>query len=220
MMQGMLFNTEEPPGRRDAPAQALAPGAWLFPGLVHARAPALLSAIGEVVRRAPLRHMTTPGGGRMSVGMSGCGARVWVSDAAGYRYETHDPRTGRPWPPMPALLRDIAGECAQKAGYDGFVPDSGLINRYGPGDRMGLHQDRDERRDAPIVSISLGVSAVFLWGGVTRSDPVRRIVVRNGDVVVWGGPSRLAWHGIAPVPQAQHPLCGDVRYNLTFRRTA
>ncbi|PYD72023.1 DNA oxidative demethylase AlkB [Novacetimonas hansenii] len=220
MTQGILFNTEEPPGRRDAPAQALSPGAWLLPGLVHDRAGVLLSIISDILRRAPLRHMATPGGGRMSVGMSGCGARVWVSDAAGYRYETHDPRTGRPWPPMPALLRDLAGECAQKAGYARFVPDSGLINRYGPGDRMGLHQDRDERCDAPIVSISLGVAAVFLWGGPTRAAPVRRIVVRHGDVVVWGGASRLTWHGIAPLPLAHHPLCGDVRYNLTFRLTA
>ena len=219
-MQGTLFNVEEPPDRRSRAPEILGSGAVMLPGLVHTRACALLSVIGDIVRRAPLRHMTTPGGGRMSVGMSGCGARVWVSDAAGYRYETHDPRTGRPWPPMPDLLRDLAAECAQKAGYAGFVPDSGLINRYGPGDRMGLHQDRDERCDAPIVSVSLGVAAVFLWGGPTRSAPVRRIVVRNGDVVVWGGVSRLAWHGIAPVPHAHHPLCGDVRYNLTFRRTA
>lgn len=220
MTQGTLFNMEEPPDRGRGTPEILGPGAVVLPGLVRARAVDLLSAIDDIVRRAPLRHMTTPGGGRMSVGMSGCGARVWVSDAAGYRYETHDPRTGRPWPPMPGMLQDIAEECARKAGYDGFMPDSGLINRYGPGDRMGLHQDRDERRDAPIVSISLGVSAVFLWGGMTRSAPVRRIVVRNGDVVVWGGPSRLVWHGIAPVPHAQHPLCGDVRYNLTFRLTA
>lgn len=220
MTQGMLFDTGEPPGPVDQRPQFLAPGAWLMRGVARAQAPALLDAIRDVTRQAPLRQMTTPGGGRMSVGMSGCGARAWISDATGYRYEARDPLTGKDWPPMPGILRELARDCASRAGYDGFCPDSCLINRYRPGDRMGLHQDRDERRDVPIVSVSLGVSAVFLWGTPVRSDGVRRLVLNNGDVVVWGGPSRLAWHGVAPLPQAYHTLSGEIRYNLTFRVTA
>lgn len=197
----------------------LAEGAAVLRGIALSREAALLAAIAEVTAAAPLRHLLTPGGQRMSAAMSNCGAAGWVSDRRGYRYQAEDPDTGRPWPRLPAVFADLAAEVAAKAGYAGFTPDVCLINRYRPGDRMGLHQDRDERDfTAPIVSISLGLTATFLFGGMTRSSPTRRVDLRHGDAVVWGGPSRLAFHGIQPVAEGVHPLTGRQRFNLTFRR--
>jgi alkylated DNA repair protein (DNA oxidative demethylase) len=199
--------------------QQLDDGAWLLRGLAVEKAEMLIAAIQEVATVAPFRHLVTPGGFRMSVAMTNCGAYGWVSDRRGYRYDALDPESGHPWPAMPASFLDIGRVAAHAAGYVQFQPDVCLINRYTPGTRLTLHQDRDEGDFAhPIVSISLGVPATFQWGGLARGDKTRRYALHHGDVVVWGGPSRLRFHGIAPLKDADHPLTGNVRFNLTFRR--
>ena len=199
--------------------QPIAPGAMLLRGFALDQAEALIQATQQVIARAPLRHLVTPGGRAMSVGMSNCGALGWTSSLAGYRYSPTDPLTGRPWPPMPACLADLALRAAAEAGFDGFAPDACLVNRYEPGTRLSLHQDRDESDlDAPIVSVSLGLPAVFLFGGLQRSDRPARWRLAHGDVVVWGGASRLAFHGVAPLADGDHPRLGRQRINLTFRR--
>jgi alkylated DNA repair protein (DNA oxidative demethylase) len=168
---------------------------------------------------SPFRRMTTPGGWEMSVAMTNCGDVGWVTDRSGYRYDTIDPDSGKPWPDMPPLLRELAEKAAAEAGFMGFAPDACLINRYEPGARMSLHQDRDERDfAAPIVSVSLGLPATFLFGGPKRADKPQRYRLQHGDVVVWGGPSRLFFHGVAPLADGQHPLLGRQRINLTFRK--
>jgi alkylated DNA repair protein (DNA oxidative demethylase) len=205
----------------DAPGepQPLAEGAWLFPALARADAAALLAAIQTVVDAAPLRHMVTPGGHTMSVAMTNCGPLGWVSDARGYRYAPTDPHTGQPWPVVPDVLRKLSMHAAERAGYPGYEPDACLINRYAPGARMSLHQDKDERdAAAPIVSLSLGLPATFLFGGMTRADRPQRYRLAHGDVVVWGGPSRFVFHGVAPLARGHHPEVGDHRYNVTFRK--
>jgi len=155
----------------------------------------------------------------MSVAMTSCGAAGWVTDRSGYRYDAFDPDTGRRWPPMPAAFLDLASSAATDAGFAAFEPDSCLINRYEPGARLSLHQDRNERDlGAPIVSVSLGLPAVFLFGAARRTDRPRRVPLESGDVAVWGGPSRLAFHGVAPLADGHHPLTGRHRINLTFRR--
>ena len=175
----------------------------------------------RVALLAPLRHMLTPGGRRMSVAMTNCGSAGWVSDRAGYRYDACDPESGKPWPAMPAVFADLAARAADRAGFAGFAPDVCLINQYAPGARLSLHQDKDEKDfDAPIVSVSLGLPAVFLFGGSRRSDTPRRLRLVHGDVVVWGGPSRLRYHGILPLEDGDHPLTGRFRINLTFRKAS
>ena len=202
----------------DAPVP-LAPGAWLLRGLATAQAPSLLQALDGVLDAAPWRHMVVPGGRRMSVAMSNCGPLGWVSDAGGYSYSAIDPDSGRPWPALPPAFAALAADAASLAGYEGFRPDACLVNRYAPGARLTLHQDRDERDfTQPIVSVSLGLPAVFLFGGDKRSDPARRIPLTHGDVAVWGGPSRLRYHGVLPLADGEHPLTGRCRINLTFRR--
>jgi len=199
--------------------QALGEGACLLRGFADVEASALLACIEQLLAQAPLRHMETPGGFRMSVAISNCGSAGWTTDAQGYRYSSHDPLSGQPWPPMPALLSALATKAAAAAGYAGFQADACLINRYQPGARMSLHQDRNERDfSQPIVSVSLGLPATFLFGGLQRRDRPRRLLLCSGDVVVWGGPTRLAFHGVAPLAVGQHPLCGTCRYNLTFRK--
>ncbi|AXY21455.1 Alpha-ketoglutarate-dependent dioxygenase AlkB [Komagataeibacter saccharivorans] len=195
-------------------------GALILRGHASSHAADMIAQIRRMARQSPFRRMTTPGGGSMSVAMTCCGLRGWCSDAHGYRYEERDPLTGQPWPAMPEGWRQMAVAAAAMAGYEGFAPDSCLINGYRVGARMGLHQDRDERADAPVVSLSFGLPAIFLWGGLLRTDPLRRIPLLHGDVVVWGGTTRLAFHGIAPLRKGDHPLTGPCRYNLTFRRTA
>ena len=178
----------------------------------------LLEAIARVVAAAPFRHMVTPGGQTMSVAMTNCGALGWISDWRGYRYSSLDPQTGQPWPTLVPSIRHLAVAAAEAAGYQHFDPDACLINRYAPGARMSLHQDRDERdRNAPIVSVSLGLPATFLFGGLTRRDRPIRFALTHGDVIVWGGPNRLAFHGVAPVADGQHPRLGRQRVNLTLR---
>ncbi len=182
------------------------------------RAPQLLDAIKVVSAVSPLRNLTTRGGWKMSAAMTNCGELGWVSDRSGYRYDPIDPDTGHVWPAMPAVFRDLAVSAAATAGFPNYSPDACLINEYRPGSRLSLHQDRNERDSiAPIVSVSLGVSATFLWGGQLRTDRPRRITVSHGDVAVWGGVDRRTFHGLAELPHGQHPLTGDKRYNLTFR---
>jgi alkylated DNA repair protein (DNA oxidative demethylase) len=201
--------------------QELAPGALLLRGRALAEAPALLAAAQAVLAAAPLRQWLTPGGRRMAVAMSNCGALGWVSDARGYRYQALDPLSGQPWPAMPPLLAELAGAAAAEAGYADFRPDACLVNRYQPGTQLSLHQDRDEADYShPIVSISLGLPAVFLFGGQVRSQRPARWHLLHGDVLVWGGPSRLAFHGVLPLAAGQHPLLGETRINLTLRRAA
>jgi len=199
--------------------EALAPGAVLLPGLAAPHTSALLSAIKWVTARAPFRNMTTPGGNRMSVAMTNCGTAGWLTDATGYRYDAVDPLSGERWPAMPDAFADLAREAASRCGFDGFVPDACLINCYAPGARLSLHQDKNERDyTAPIVSVSLGLPAVFLFGGTRRRERPRRVPLAHGDVVVWGGPARLRYHGVRPLPDGEHPVLGRQRLNLTFRR--
>ncbi|SOZ39527.1 DNA oxidative demethylase AlkB [Cupriavidus neocaledonicus] len=199
--------------------ESLADGAVVLRGAARANADVLLADVQTIVARAPWRHMVTPGGLKMSVAMTNCGACGWVSDARGYRYDAVDPLSGQAWPDMPASFRELAASAAAQAGFAGFAPDACLINRYVPGTRLSLHQDRDERDfTAPIVSVSLGLPAVFLFGGMRRADKPQRIRLAHGDVVVWGGPSRLAFHGVAPLADGDHPLLGPLRINLTFRK--
>ena len=177
----------------------------------------ILEAVEAIAAAAPFRHMLTPGGFRMSVAMTNCGPLGWVSDRKGYRYSPVDPETGRPWPAMPEAFLRLASEAAAAANFPAFVPDACLINRYVPGAKMSLHQDKDEKDfSQPIVSVSLGLPAVFLFGGPSRKDAVQRIALEHGDVVVWGGPARLFYHGVMPLKEGAQPC----RINLTFRRAA
>jgi alkylated DNA repair protein (DNA oxidative demethylase) len=213
-----LFSTENL-GTPDLRHESLSDGAWLLHGFALARLTELLAAVDLTTAIAPFRHMETPGGFRMSVAMTNCGAFGWLSDRRGYRYDSRDPATGAPWPSMPQVFSEFAAAAAAAAGFANFAPDACLINRYVPGARLTLHQDRDERDfDAPIVSVSLGLPAVFLWGGDARSERQRRVPLRHGDVVVWGGPARLRHHGVAQLKEGCHPLLGSQRINLTFRR--
>ena len=209
---------DEPPTPFEAP-EPIAPGAVLLRGFALDQAEALIQATQQVIAAAPLRHLITPGGRAMSVGMTNCGALGWVSDRTGYRYSSTDLISGQPWPPMPACFADLALRAAAEAGFDNFMPDACLINRYEPGARLSLHQDRDESDlGAPIVSVSLGLPAVFLFGGLRRGDRPVRLRLAHGDVAVWGGASRLAFHGVAPLADGEHPRLGRQRINLTFRR--
>jgi alkylated DNA repair protein (DNA oxidative demethylase) len=179
----------------------------------------LLGELASVVAASSFRHMQTPGGGRMSVAMTNTGALGWVSDPSGYRYSPLDPESGRAWPAMPATFRALATTAAERAGYPGFSPDACLVNRYEPGSKLGLHQDKDERDfSAPIVSVSLGLPAIFLFGGKTRKAHPAQVPLEHGDVVVFGGPDRLRYHGVKELADGEHPLLGRVRVNLTFRK--
>ena len=199
--------------------EALGPGATLLRGRAQPLATTLLAAIGHIVARAPFRHMTTPGGLKMSVAMTNCGQAGWLTDRKGYRYAAADPETGQPWPPMPPAFLGLAREAAAAAGYEGFVPDACLVNRYEPGARLSLHQDRDEDDYShPIVSVSLGLPATFQFGGLKRGDPVKKVALHHGDVVVWGGPSRLFHHGVLRLKDGEHPMTGRCRINLTLRK--
>jgi alkylated DNA repair protein (DNA oxidative demethylase) len=199
--------------------ERLEEGAVLLRGYAIAEAPHLLEEVDRVAQAAAFRHLVTPGGHTMSVAMTNCGRVGWVSDRRGYRYDPLDPETGAPWPALPTALLDIAVRAAAEAGFTGYDPDACLINRYVAGAKLGLHQDRDEKDAwAPIVSVSLGLPAVFLWGGQRRSDPVRRLRVENGDIAVWGGPARFVYHGVAALKDGQHALTGNTRINLTFRK--
>ena len=212
---GDLFGAARPSDGRER----LGEGALLLRGFAHDETADLVAAVDQVAAISPFRHMVTPGGFRMSVAMTNCGDAGWITDRSGYRYSRQDPATGRPWPPMPALFRALAVRAAAAAGFDGFAPDACLINRYEPETKLSLHRDEDERDlAAPVVSVSLGLPAIFLWGGLSRKDRASRIRLESGDVVVWGGPARLVYHGVAPLAEGEHPLTGHSRINLTFRK--
>ncbi len=209
-----LFDSDPPIRAREE----LAPGARVLRGFAWDIAEELVAEIARIAAVSPFRHLVTPGGQRMSVAMTNCGAVGWYSDRRGYRYTEVDPETAKPWPAMPEVFARLAHDAARESGFDDYAPDVCLINRYEAGNRLTLHQDHDERdRRAPIVSVSLGVPATFLFGGLERKDPQRRIRLVHGDVVVWGGPSRMRYHGVLPIKADHHPLTGPLRYNLTFR---
>ncbi len=211
MQTGLFTNEDE--------ELALAPGARLLRGFARPNDGALLAALSTVAEVAPFRHMTTPGGYRMSVAMTNCGTAGWVTDRTGYRYDPCDPQTGRAWPAMPPVFLDLAARAADRAGFARFEPDACLVNRYAPGSKLSLHQDHDERDfGQPIVSVSLGLPATFLFGGETRSERPQRLRLLHGDVVVWGGAARMRFHGIDTLREGDHPVTGPLRYNLTFRR--
>ncbi|WP_095945057.1 MULTISPECIES: DNA oxidative demethylase AlkB [Pseudomonas] len=191
---------------------------WVLRGFALPWLERLLPALDEVLAAAPFRQMVTPGGFTMSVALSSCGTFGWTTDRSGYRYTRDDPQTGRPWPMMPEVFFQMAQAAAQAAGFTGFAPDSCLINRYIPGAKMSLHQDKDEHSyAAPIVSVSLGLPAMFLFGGFARSDKSQRVPLFHGDIVVWGGVDRLRYHGVLPIKDGHHPKLGEQRINFTFR---
>jgi len=199
--------------------ESLADGATLLRGFARSEAESLMAAVERIAAVAPFRHMITPGGFRMSVAMTNCGGAGWVTDRSGYRYDPRDPDTGHPWPAMPETFVALAARAAAAAGFLDFAPDACLINRYAPAARLSLHQDKNERDfDSPIVSVSLGLPAVFLFGGARRADRPRRVRLDSGDVVAWGGPARLAFHGVTALADGDDPLTGRCRINLTFRK--
>ena len=215
-MTGNLFETSP---AADMSCLPIIPGAVLLRGFAIAQAEALMACVDQITAQAPLLHLQTPGGRAMSVAMSNCGSWGWTSDRHGYRYVQQDPLSGNNWPAMPAAWLELAAQAAAATGYAGFVPDACLINQYLPGTKMSLHQDRDERDFAqPIVSVSLGLPVVFLFGGSKRSDKPQRLRLEHGDVVVWGGPARLAFHGVMTLADGEHARLGRKRINLTFRR--
>jgi alkylated DNA repair protein (DNA oxidative demethylase) len=211
-----LFETLVPLG----PAiEVMAEGAVLLRGAALPYEKDLLAALSDITAQSPFRHMVTPGGFTMSVAITNCGAAGWVTDRTGYRYDRNDPVSGRPWPPMPDCFFNLAVEAATRASFPDFRPDACLINRYEPGARLSLHQDKNERDFAnPIVSVSLGLPATFQFGGLKRNDPVRKFALRHLDVAVWGGPSRLFYHGVPELKDGVHEAVGRMRMNLTFRR--
>jgi DNA oxidative demethylase len=206
-------------GSREPGRETIAPGAWMLHGFALPYEAAILDALNEVTRKASFRHMITPGGFRMSVAMTNCGALGWITDRSGYRYHATDPETGRKWPAMPDSFLSLAKDAASESGFEDFVADACLINRYEAGARLSLHQDKNEKDyNAPIVSVSLGVPAVFLFGGLKRAGKTKRVPVVHGDVIVWGGPARLRYHGVLALKDGDHPLLGSCRVNLTFRK--
>jgi alkylated DNA repair protein (DNA oxidative demethylase) len=210
-----LFDSDSLPPSQEP----LEEGAVLLRRFAHEEAAALLEDVARIAKTAPFRHLVTPGGHTMSVAMTNCGRVGWVSSRAGYRYDPADPDTGAPWPAMPQAFLNLAVRAAAEAGFPQYDPDACLINRYAVGAKLSLHQDRDENDAwAPIVSVSLGLPAVFQWGGKRRSDPLRRLLLENGDVVVWGGPARFVYHGVLPLKDGHHALTGATRINLTFRK--
>ncbi|WP_095194733.1 DNA oxidative demethylase AlkB [Pseudomonas sp. Irchel 3A7] len=211
-----LFADEEPeqPPRRERIGEQ----SWVLRGFALPWLERLLPALEAVLATAPFRQMVTPGGFTMSVALTSCGTWGWTTDRSGYRYTHNDPETGRPWPPMPEVFLQLAQAAAREAGFTEFVPDSCLINRYIPGAKMSLHQDKDEKSyAAPIVSVSLGLPAMFLFGGFERGDKSQRVPLLHGDIVVWGGVDRLRYHGVLPIKDGQHPHLGQQRINFTFR---
>ena len=214
-MTGDLFESEN----GQPWAEPRGEGVVVLRRFAGADAPTLLDDIQKIASQADFRKMITPGGHEMSAAMTCAGDWGWVTDRKGYRYQHEDPQTGAPWPAIPERFSQLAGRAAEEAGFPGFQPDACLINRYEPGAKMGLHQDRDERDFSwPIVSVSLGLPIVFQMGGPKRSDKPERILLEHGDVVVWGGPARLNYHGVLTLKKGSHPLTGPYRYNLTFRK--
>lgn len=211
-----LFSDPVSPNREK---EQLEGGAFLLRGYALPEESGVLCGVQEVAAVSPFRHMITPNGYRMSVAMTNCGSLGWVTDRSGYRYDSRDPEIGHPWPSMPAAFLRLAQSAAEEAGFPNFCPDACLINRYETGAKLSPHQDKDERDfTAPIVSVSLGIPATFLFGGLQRSDKTQRVPLVHGDVVVWGGAARLRYHGVLPLKPAHHPAFGACRVNLTFRK--
>ncbi|MFF7057820.1 DNA oxidative demethylase AlkB [Achromobacter spanius] len=211
-----LFNDEDTAqhGR-----EQIGPQSFVLRGFALPYADALLQGVDAVAAQSPFRHMHTPGGYTMSVALTNCGTLGWTSDAHGYRYTRIDPLSGQPWPDLPDAFLRLAQAAAADAGFPGFTPDACLVNRYEPGSRLSLHQDKNERDyDAPIVSVSLGMPALFLFGGHARTDKAARVPLLHGDVVVWGGADRLRYHGVLPMKDAPHPRLGSQRVNFTLRK--
>jgi alkylated DNA repair protein (DNA oxidative demethylase) len=209
------------PDQTEPSIEPLGEGVTLLSAFCRDEAPTLFEAIATVAAMSPFRQMIVPSGHTMSVAMTNTGDLGWTTDRTGYRYTTLDPATGKPWPPMPASLRDLAERAATTAGFSTFTPNACLINRYAVGARLSLHQDKNEQDYThPIVSVSLGLPATFLLGTLRRADTPRRIRIQHGDVLVWGGPARLIYHGVAPIASGTHPLTGSFRINITFRRVA
>jgi alkylated DNA repair protein (DNA oxidative demethylase) len=207
-------DTPQPPSR-----EQIGPESFVFRGFALPFIERLLPALESVLSQAPFRNMVTPGGYTMSVALSSCGEFGWTTDRSGYKYSPIDPLSGQRWPAMPQVFMELAVAAASAAGFAGFVPDACLINRYIPGAKMSLHQDKDERGyEWPVVSVSLGLPAMFLFGGHERGDPTVRVPLFHGDVVVWGGVDRLRFHGVLPIRQAEHPQLGEQRINFTFRK--
>ncbi len=216
-MTGDLFDDQSP----TLGPEEIATGAILLRGFALRDEAGILAAVRDVSERAPFRHMVTPGGFRMSVAMTNCGSLGWVTDRKGYRYDARDPERGVAWPEMPGVFSELALNAASEAGFSGFTPDACLLNRYEPGAKMSLHQDKDEQDlGQPIVSVSLGIPAVFLFGGFERAEKALRVKLEHGDVVVWGGAARLRYHGVLPLKEAHHPLVGGYRVNLTLRKAS
>lgn len=207
----------------DAPqpptTERIGPRSWVLRGFALPLIDRLLPALDSVLAQAPFRHMVTPGGHTMSAALSSCGSFGWITSPRGYAYSSIDPQNGQPWPAMPEVFFELAQQAADAAGFPGFVPDACLINRYIPGAKMSLHQDKDEQAyEWPVVSVSLGIPAMFLFGGLARNDATQRVPLFHGDVVVWGGEDRLRFHGVMPIKQAEHPQLGEQRINFTFRK--
>lgn len=208
-----------PPESVDIEDLDLGPGVTLLRGFALKVEAEVLKQLNRVAELAPFRHMVTPGGFRMSVAMTNCGSVGWVSDRKGYRYDPIDPVGGEHWPTMPNVFLQLATDAATQGGFPNFAPDACLINRYEPGAKMSLHQDRDEKDfNQPIVSVSLGLPALFQFGGLKRSEKTHRIQLTHGDVIVWGGAARLRYHGVLPLKTGSHPAVGSYRVNLTFRK--
>jgi DNA oxidative demethylase len=215
----MTFDLFTSTAKADAGEVLLGAGTTLLRGCALPAETEVLSDLSDVTARAPFRHMVTPGGFRMSVGMTNCGTLGWVTDRRGYRYDQRDPESGQTWPKMPDSFLQLARDASARAGFLGFLPDACLVNRYEPGAKLSLHQDRNEKDMAqPIVSVSLGIPATFLLGGMTRSERAVKLELIHGDVLVWGGPDRLRYHGVMTLKDAVHPLLGRYRINLTFRK--
>ena len=205
--------------QQPARVERISDQAFALRGFALPKAKELLAARDSVLLQAPLRQMQTPGGYTMSARLSSCGALGWITDRDGYHYSPLDPLSARPWPAMPGVFLALAAAAASSAGFSGFVPDSCLINAYAPGAKMSLHQDKNERcHTAPIVSISLGLPAIFQFGGFERSDPTQRIALFHGDIMVWGGVDRLRYHGVMPIKPGHHSLLGEQRINITLRQ--
>jgi alkylated DNA repair protein (DNA oxidative demethylase) len=212
-----LFSDD--PQQAEPAVEQIGPCSWVLRSFAMPWIERVLPALEGVLAQAPFRHMVTPGGFTMSAALSSCGSFGWTTNRHGYRYSATDPQTSQPWPPIPEVLMQLAREAAAATGFPGFTPDACLINRYIPGAKMSLHQDKDEQDlQWPVVSLSLGIAAVFLFGGFERADKAQQIVLQHGDMVVWGGVDRLRFHGVLPIKPAEHPLLGEQRINITFRK--